>query len=127
MWDAISPDEYFQWVKGVIWSDTQHIKQDESQRAPQVGVKGKRSGNDKQESSCTIGKGKAPQRKGQRNHPKDLATEKFFDELEERNTKKTNLKAQAKDRVVHEIEVKEGGTLCPPDRDDDILMVLKIK
>jgi hypothetical protein len=28
MWDAISPDGYFEWVKGVIWSDTQHTKQD---------------------------------------------------------------------------------------------------
>ena len=37
------------------------------------------------------------------------------------------MKAQAKDPEVHEIEVKDGGTACPPDRDDDILMVLKIK
>ncbi len=35
MWDAISPDEYFQWVKGIIWSDSQHINHDESQRTPE--------------------------------------------------------------------------------------------
>jgi hypothetical protein len=37
------------------------------------------------------------------------------------------MKAQAKDPEVHEIDVKDGGTACPPDRDDDILMVLKVK
>ncbi len=62
-------------------------------------------------SSKKGGTPKAPPKKGERSYSKDLATEK----------------AQAKEEVVHEIEVKDGGTACPPDRDDDILMVLKIK
>jgi hypothetical protein len=95
--------------------------------APQGGTKGKGSDKDKQESSSTSGKDKAPRGKGERYHSKDLETENFFDNLERINTKDSLLKAQAKEQEVHEIEVKSGGTACPPDRDDDILMVLKIK
>jgi hypothetical protein len=112
MWDSIEPEEYFQWVKGREWSETQHVK---IQGTPDGKAKGTRSDQGKHESSSVSSKKeetpKAPPKKGEKSHSKGLET----------------VKAQAKEEVVHEIEVKDGGTACPPDRDDDILMVLKIK
>jgi hypothetical protein len=123
----ISPDEYFQWVKGVIWSDTQHIKSDVRDQGSPGGSKGKGRDNDKQESSSVRNMGKVPLKKSDGGQSTRLETKNFFDELERRNAGDPQLKAEAKERVVHEIGVKDGGTACPPDRDDDVLMVLKIK
>jgi hypothetical protein len=111
MWNLMSPEEYFEWVKGVVWSEAQHERYSERH---------------KHESSSAKGKGKVPHRTAKAIEV--TSDDEFFVDLDKRDEKiEAKPRAQAKEWAKRGKKEKVGGTKCPPNRDDDILMVVKIK